>query len=153
MKQYLTAITLGAALVQPASAVTFPSLTTIYVAAGVFDDGGDENLGFASTVSCSNVSGVTTAIRVLVLNNAGAVEASATNFSVPHGISIRFSTHDTTLPLETNLATGPVPNGVFNVEALQSAVFCTFDRVSAVDPVSGVPLHAIRVNPHPGTVE
>ena len=153
MKAYLTAFALAAVFAQPAAAVTFPTLTTIYVAAGVYDDGGDENLGFASTVSCSNVSGVTTSIRVLVLNNVGAVEASVTNFSVQHGTSIRFSTHDTTLPLETNLATGAVPNGVFNVEALQSAVFCTFDRVSAVDPVSGVPLHAIRVNPHPGTVE
>ena len=153
MKAYLTAFALAAVFAQPAAAVTFPTLTTIYVAAGVFDDGGDENLGFASTVSCSNVSGVTTSIRVLVLNNVGAVEASVTNFSVPHGTSIRFSTHDTTLPLETNLATGVVPNGVFNVGSLQSGVFCTFDRVSAVDPVSGVPLHAIRVNPHPGTVE
>ena len=35
MKTTLTAIALAATLVQPAAAVTFPSLTTIYVGAGV----------------------------------------------------------------------------------------------------------------------
>ena len=31
-------------LAQPATAVTFPSLTTIYVGSGVLDDGGAANL-------------------------------------------------------------------------------------------------------------
>ena len=49
-----------AAPTQPAGAVTFPSLTTIYVGSGVRDDGGAANLGLATTFICSNVSGVTT---------------------------------------------------------------------------------------------
>ena len=37
MKKCLAAVALSAALVQPADATTFPTLTTIYVGAGVKD--------------------------------------------------------------------------------------------------------------------
>ena len=47
MKMTFTATALAAVLVQPASATTFPALTTIYVAAGVYDDGSVSNTGVA----------------------------------------------------------------------------------------------------------
>lgn len=49
------ALTLAASV--PALAATFPALTTIYYAVGVFDGGGAANSGTATTVSCSNLSG------------------------------------------------------------------------------------------------
>ena len=62
-----------AALAQPASAITFPTLTTIYVGAGVKDDGGAGDAGIATSFLCSNVSGRTADIRFLVLNHSGSV--------------------------------------------------------------------------------
>jgi hypothetical protein len=44
MKTKLSAITLAVALAQPAAAVTFPTLTTIYVGSGVYDDSDAANL-------------------------------------------------------------------------------------------------------------
>jgi hypothetical protein len=154
MKKHLAAVALAATLAQPAAAVTFPTLTTIYVAPGAFDDGGGANLGFATVVSCANVSGVTTNIRVLVLSFTGGVASAVVASNVAHGASTRFVTHTTFLHNENfNLATGLLTDGVINVESLQSAVFCSFHVVSAPGTGTSVPLNAVRVNPHPGTAE
>ena len=50
-------------LAAPGYAITFPSLTTIYIGSGVRDDGGGSGVGTATTFHCSNVSGVTAQIR------------------------------------------------------------------------------------------
>jgi len=58
MQKLLTAaFALTVALVQPAAAVTFPSLTTIYVGSGVQDTTGT-SATTGTAVSCSNVSAV-----------------------------------------------------------------------------------------------
>jgi hypothetical protein len=156
MKKYLSALVLSAVLAQPAAAVTFPSLTTIYVGSGVYDNGGVANAGEATSIHCSNVSGVAVQVRVLVLGNTGSVEGSLT-VNVGHGASATISTHATAIFAEglNLLDTGSVSQGVVNVEATNSAVFCTADRVDAenVKPAYMSPLHLVRVNPHPGTVE
>jgi len=153
MKTTLTAIALAATLAQPASAITFPSLTTIYVGAGVTDDGGVDNAGIATTFICSNVSGVTTSIRFLVLSPSGAVVGSSTFGTVPHGGTVTLATHATSTFLESLMSTGQVAQGVVNIESLQSGVFCTAFVVDGFDPVDMAPLHLVRINPHPGTVE
>ena len=135
----------------PAPAITFPSLTTIYVASGVFDDGGESVVGIATSVHCSNVSGQSAQVRVLVLSRAGAIEASNTQ-TVPHGMTQTFSTHDTFFT-EIVLATGVIDQGVFNIESTQSAVFCSAMIVDAESMENGVALHMVRVNGHPGTIE
>ena len=53
MKKYLAGLALAAAFAQPAAAVTFPTLTTIYVGSGVFDDGGAAATGEATSIHCS----------------------------------------------------------------------------------------------------
>ena len=144
------------ALTQPATAVTFPSLTTIYVGSGVYDDANATNVGEATSIHCSNVSGVSVDVRVLILNNIGGVAGSLTR-TLAHGETETFSTHLTTIffDVNNNLATGGVAQGVVNVEATNSAVFCTAERVDAAGnpPAFMSPLHLVRVNPHPGTVE
>jgi len=152
-------IALGAAcaaiLAQPASATTFPTLTTIYVASGVYDDGSADNAGEATSVHCSNVSGVSVQVRVLILDRVGAFAGALTE-SLAHGETFTFSTHRTIAFADPiNLATGLVTQGVVNVEATNSAVFCTAHIVDAAgDPPAFMgDLHLVRVNPHPGTVE
>ena len=156
MNKLLAAVALGVALAQPAHATTFPTLTTIYVGSGVTDDGASANVGVATSIHCSNVSGVTVQVRALVLNSAGLVAGSVT-FPVPHGRTFTFSTHETAIFVDGsgNLATNSVAQGVVNVEATNSAVFCTAAVIDAenLKPTFSMPLHLVRVNPHPGTVE
>ena len=93
---------------------------------------------------------------MLILGPTGAVEGSLTQ-TLAHGATVTFSTHQTTIfsDADTDLATGVVRQGVVNVEATNSAVFCTADRVDAqnLKPIFMSPLHLVRVNPHPVTVE
>ena len=153
MKKYLAAVAFAAALAQPAAAITFSKLTTIYIASGVFDDGGDDQAGFATSVHCSNVSGQTAQIRFLILGVDGGVEAAHTFTPVPHGQTVTASTHETWFQ-EGPLHTGAVAQGVVNVESTQSGVFCTAMIVEAVPGrLYGIPLHMVRVNSHPGAVE
>jgi len=137
-----------------ASAATFPSLTTIYIGTGVRDNGGTVHAGTATTFHCSNVSGVSTSVRFLVLYHTGSVAVSFTR-TVAHGATVAVSTH-ATLPYEedTDLGTLAVSEGVINIESLQSGVFCNAKTIdaSAAFP-DGVVLPLVRVNPHPGTVE
>jgi hypothetical protein len=156
MKTYLTALALAAALAQPAAAIPFSKLTTIYVGSGVYDDGGGSDAGVATSIHCSNVSGVSVQVRVLILGEIGGVEGSLTR-TLAHGATQTFSTHRTLIFTESvsTLETGAVRQGVVNVEATNSAVFCTGHIVDAAGnpPAFMGDLHLVRVNPHPGTVE
>ena len=155
MKKYLAAVAFVAALVQPASAITFSQLTTIYVITGVKDSGSAANQGHATAFQCSNVSGVSATIRFLILSDSGVVLASKTDNNVPHGFTIERSTHLTSsYNNETQLLEGRLSAGVANIESTQSDVFCTAAIIdaAAANPV-GVNPHIIRVNPHPGSVE
>jgi hypothetical protein len=154
MKKTLTAIALAATLAQPAAAITFPSLTTIYVGAGVYDTGGTGVTG--TLFKCANVSGQSATIRLLVLDETGAVAGTPQTTTIPHGGSVQAATNDgTTVSGELNLAIGEQEQGaVVNIESTQSGVFCNaiiFDTDARVG--DGAPLPLVRVNPHPGTVE
>ena len=147
------ALALPSEAASPTPSVAFPSLTTIYVASGVFDDGSLAGLGSATAIHCSNVSGVGSTLRVLVLDSTSAVAGSDTS-NLPHGATVTFSTHLTSAFNDASLDTGAVTQGILNVEATNSGVFCTAMIVNAsLNTVEGVPLHLIRVNAHPGTVE
>jgi len=156
MKTCLAAFALAATLATPATAVTFPSLTTIYVGSGVRDNAAADIAGVATTFHCTNVSGVTVSIRYLVLFSSGAV-AGAITLSAAHGATVTASTHDTALFSDTGNSIVPgiaVSQGGINIEATESGVFCTAMIVDASALVpSGIDLHLVRVNPHPGTVE
>lgn len=152
MKTY-AAFALAVALAQPASAITFPSLTTIYVGSGVLDDGGVSDAGTASSFFCSNVSGLTAQVRVLILNENGAAVGNSAATTLPHGITLVFSTHGTPL-FESVIGTGLLNAGVVNIESTQSGVFCRGAVVNAAGPRQGSsPVALVRVNAHPGTAE
>jgi hypothetical protein len=154
MNRYFLVGAISAIFVQPAAAITFPSLTTIYVGAGVYDTGGTGVTG--TLLRCANVSGQSATIRFLVLDELGAVAGTPQATTIPHGGSVHAATNDgTTLFGELILATGEIEKGaVVNIESTQSGVFCNaviFDTDERVGDGSSLPL--VRVNPHPGTVE
>lgn len=157
MKRSLLALALtasSAVVTEPAPAITFANLTTIYVGSGVVDNGAGIDTGVATTFTCSNVSGFGASVRFLVLYPGGQVAAQATA-NLPHGGQVIASTHDTALFQENlALATGLV-QGTVNIEATQSAVFCTAAILDATGPTPtfALPLHLVRVNSHPGTAE
>jgi hypothetical protein len=151
MKTHLAAASLIAVLAQPAAAITFPTLTTIYVGAGVSEFNGIQQ--FATAFTCSNVSGQEASVRFLVLNQTGGIAGSLTQ-TVAHGANATVATSSINVVLEQLLNTGDVTHGTVNIESTQSGVFCS---AMVLDPDSttpnGVALHLVRVNPHPGTVE
>jgi len=151
MKKYLATVALSAALAQPASAITFSKLTTIYVGAGAASNGSV----IATTLHCSNVSGVSANVRFLFLGPSGTVQGDHTA-SIGHGFTYTISTQEVPVFVE-NFVFAPelvLNEGVVNVESTNSAVFCT---AKVVDPsvfgAIGFTLPLVRVNPHPGTVE
>jgi hypothetical protein len=157
MRKHLLAIgTACAVLATPALATTFPSLTTIYIIAGVKNSSGGSDTGTATAIQCSNVSGVTTSIRFLVLGAGGNVLNAVTANGVPHGATIERSTHLTAAyNNEVALITGTgLSAGVINIESLESGVFCTAAIIDAsLENPLGVTPHIVRINPHPGSVE
>ena len=154
MKKYLVAMALAAvALAQPAVAITFPSLTTIYVASGVYDDGSADSAGFATAVHCSNVSGQSAQVRYLFLSSAGQISGNHT-LTIPHGGTRTVATHGTNFGGTALDIPSAIIQGVLNVESTQSGVFCSAMIVEAVvGRVYGIPLHMVRINPHPGAGE
>jgi hypothetical protein len=146
------------ALVPPATATTFPSLTTIYVGTGVFDSGHGDNAGTATVFFCSNVSGIAAQVRFVVLDNSANVVGNVT-VNVAHGESTIAATHGVTVyEGEASMLVGifgrQTRGAVLNIESTQSGVFCTARIQGAtLGAEEAVPLHLVRVNPHPGTVE
>ena len=153
MKKYFAAFALAAALTQSAAAITFPSLTTIYVGSGVSDNGAASFQGIATAFSCSNVSGQSATLRFLVLGSNGQLEASS-NTTVPHGGTRVAVTHFASgFNTNLNLASGTVDHGVVNIESTESGVFCNAVVTNAAAATDAYPLRLVRINPHPGSVE
>jgi hypothetical protein len=157
MQKSLLAAAFAAAslgLAPPAGAITFPGLTTIYVGTGAFDDGGADDTGTATVITCSNVSGLTANVRILILDGAGFIEGQQIFNNIANGTSLTGATHATQPLFESDLSTGAFGSGTINIESTQSGVFCTAIIMNAAGPVeSAVTLRLVRVNAHPGTEE
>jgi hypothetical protein len=154
MQKSLLALAVAATVTAatPAASITFPSLTTIYVAAGVEDSGGFST-DTALAVFCSNVSGQTASVRILILSNTGGIELNVTR-TLDHGEGHTFATQNITAIGEEILLTGAITGGTLNVESTQSGVFCSaYMMDTETNGPSGVALHLVRINPHPGAVE
>ena len=121
---------------------------------GITDTGGlSEGQNYATVFGCTNVSGKNTFIRLLILNFNGSVNKTIT-IQLSHGQSNFFLSRSVPGFIGNILATGVVTQGTVNIEATESAVFCTALLLDATtDGPNGVTLDLVRVNPHPGTVE
>jgi hypothetical protein len=152
MKRFLSAALAALVLsAVPAAAITFPSLTTIYVGSGVTDRNGMINI--ATVFHCTNVSGQSANIRYRVLNTAGAGVGSLT-VTVAHGAHHTAGTRDSFVFNEQVFTMGDILQGTVNIESTQSGVFCSS---MIVDPSTtgpnGMTLRLVRVNGHPGVQE
>jgi len=142
--------------VLPAHATTF-SLRTIYVASGVYDSDNADDVGTATSVHCSNLSGKIAQMRVSLYGRTGVLEG-ATSFSLANLATQTVSTHATPFS-EISLGTGQIVQGVLNIQSTESGVFCSAMLVDAAggpgaaNVPEGIDLHMVRYNPHPGTVE
>jgi len=144
-----------AAMAAGSGTAAFPASTTIYIVTGVRDDGGADETGVASSVTCTNVSGVTVDIRVAAFEFNGTKKGDETITSVPNAGVRTFSTNFTNIYTENkSLETGILHQGVFNVEATNASVFCsaTVEDAGSTSPY-GFALHMVRVNPALGTEE
>ena len=81
----------GAPQLSPSA--TLPLGATIYLGTGVLD-GGAQNAGVATVISCTNGSGVAATVRFVVLSFNGVPAGSAT-VSIPHGRTWIAATHNT----------------------------------------------------------
>ena len=113
-----------------------------------------DNTGSSATVfHCTNFSGVTETIRIVVRDSLAGVVA---NFAQPlnHLETITFATHNVTLYAHLSLATGFIAQGTAAIAATSASFVCTAMTIDAASssPV-GIALHGIRFSPLPGTQE
>ena len=152
MIKLLVAVAAFALTIFPAQA----ALSTIYIIAGVHDNGGAANTGFASTVSCINASGATQTIQVKAYGATGGLRGTS-SLAASHGQVRTFSTHGTAAFAEDDdISPGlEINGGSFLVLATSPKVYCSaWMGDAALDPpASLVELHVVRFNPVPGTAE
>jgi hypothetical protein len=134
----------------PAQAGINDPETIIYRASGVIDD----NAGFATAFFCTNFSGVTENLRV-VIRGANAAIAANVAVPLPHLNTVALATRDTQLlAAETSLATGVVNTGTVAIAATSINVTCTANlfQFFTSNPIMA-PLHMTRFSPIAGTLE
>ena len=122
MKRYSLAVALAvfAILSGSAVAVTFPSLTTIYIGSGARDSAQGPNLGLATVIHCSNVSVLTASVRILLLHSNGSMAGVHTFNSVVHGSTVSLATHPVAAYYSTDLNVLEINSGVVNIEVRHS---------------------------------
>jgi hypothetical protein len=136
----------------PAYAAIGDPEVIIYRVSGVADSGGAT--GVATTFHCTNFSGVTENVRIVVRATAGNILANLDQ-QVPHLWTVSASTKDTIIYTENiQLATGGIPQGTAAIAATSVNVTCTAMQVESnnTSPV-GIKLHMTRFNPISGTQE
>lgn len=162
MNKWLAAlVALGVALpplaqtLQPASAATTDPLTIIYRVAGVADDGGAGLFGYATSFMCTNVSPVPEKVRFRVLDKFGAALGVFT-LTLTSNESYTASTHLSAWVFDDHLLSDGVAitQGSAIIYATSPKVICTAMIVdSAADAPVGIPLHMVRYNAIPNTLE
>ena len=122
----------------------------IYRLSGVAESGGA--MGVTTAFHCTNFSGITETVRVVVRSNGGALAANAA-LPVPHLNTAILSTHNVSIYLNTLLLTD-IFQGTAAIAATSVNVTCTAMQVqtNVTNPV-GIALHMTRFNPVPGSQE
>jgi hypothetical protein len=127
----------------------------LYRFPGVRDNGGGSNAGVATVFHCTNFSGATETIRIVIRDSDTAVLAN-TAFNIFHLNTRTASTHSTSLYLDDFvLSPGSViAQGTAAIAATSTSIICTAMTIDAASasPV-GIALRGIRFNPAPGSQE
>jgi len=138
----------------PAQAATTDPEVIIYRVSGVLDSGGPGPTGFATAIFCTNFSGTTELVRIVVRSPSAVVLANVA-FPLPHLNTLPMSTKPTNVYNATPLNTGGIGGiGTAAIAATSVNVTCTAMQVDAASltPI-GIALHMTRFNPAPGTQE
>jgi len=137
------------AFAMPAQAAVGDPEIIIYRVAGMVDDAAG---GTASSIHCTNFSGVTETLRVVLRSQNSTIVFNNT-FPVNHLNTIILSTHDVTIYSDTNLATNSF-QGTAAIAATSINMTCTAMQVqSNITIPTGIALHMTRFNPIAGTQE
>src|SRR5262245_866426 len=142
------------ALAVPVQAAQNDPEVIIYRVAGVLDSGGAGPTGFATAIFCTNFSGVTETVRIVIRSPSAVVLANLT-FPLLHLKTLQVSTKPTNVYGATSLNTGYTGGiGTAAIAATSVNVTCTAMQVDAASltPI-GIALHMTRFNPAPGTEE
>src|SRR5262249_41117331 len=142
------------AMAAPASAVITDPEVIIYRFPGVLDDNAGAFAGTATAFHCTNFSGATESIRIVVRDTTGALKANLA-FQIDHLVTLTTSTHDTVLYSENHkLDPGFVTQGTAAIAATSINIICTAMTLSAgASQPTGFALRGIRFNPVPGSQE
>jgi len=145
------AVSLAAPL--PAQAATTDPEIIIYRFPGVLNNGDTDNTGIATAFHCTNFSGVTETVRIVVRAFDGTLKANAA-FPINHLATFTASTHAAAIYTEVSLGTGLVSQGTAAIAATSINVICTAVTLDAASAgPSGFALRGIRFNPVPGSQE
>jgi hypothetical protein len=147
---------------EPAQSVMEPALprdaggaeVVLYRFPGVFDSGHVTATGVATAFHCTNFSGATEIIRIVIRNFNSDVLCNF-DFPIPHLGTRTTSTHNTNLYVEDFfLSTGAIGQGTAAIAATSTSIICTAMTIDAgsATPV-GIALRGIRFNPAPGSQE
>jgi len=144
---------LAIGMAAPVSAGVNDPEVLIYRFSGVLDDGGLNNAGVATSFHCTNFSGATENIRVVIRDAVGGLKGNVP-LPVDHLATRTISTHGTQAYNEDFVMTGLVAQGTAAIAATSINVICTAVTLDAstTAPV-GVALRGIRFNPVPGSQE
>jgi len=123
----------------------------LYRFPGVVDNGRE----VVTVFHCTNFSGATETIRIVIRNNDGALRSNST-FNVAHlatrtavtlGFNVVMYIPDVFLP-------GDLIQGTAAIAATSTSIVCTAMTVDRFSPnPTGIALHGIRFNPAPGSQE
>lgn len=142
--------TAAVAFTLPAQAGINDPESTLYRVSGVID----ENSGFATSIVCTNFSGVIETIRVVIRAADSTLKANVP-FNVAHLNTVTFSTRDVALYAnDINLNTGVVNMGTAAIAATSTSVTCNAMQVqfATTNPITA-PLHMVRFNAIAGSQE
>jgi len=134
---------------EPVQAAVGDPEAIIYRVSGVVDD----NNVLATSFHCTNFSGVTETVRVVVRSSNATLRANIA-LPIPHLNTIIFSTHHVTVYGDTPLATDIMNGGTAAIAATSPNITCTAMQVQTNSTVPvGIALHVTRFNPIPATQE
>jgi hypothetical protein len=130
----------------------------IYRFPGVFDDGGADNTGQATSFHCTNFSGANETIRFVTRGGPSGTLLTNVPLNINHLGTLTVSTHLTKVyneTLGTSLATGSVQQGTTAIAATTTSIICSAVAIDAANtpPTVAIPLRGIRFNPAPGSQE
>jgi len=144
------AFTMPAQVTVPAQAGINDPEVLIYRLSGVIDD----NSGFATSIYCTNFSGVIETVRVVIRAADSTLKANVPS-NVAHLNTTVWSTRDVILYTnDINLNTGPVNLGTAAIAATSVNVTCNAVQVqfANTNPITA-PLHMTRFSPIAGSEE